>query len=509
MNKTKKKKKVLGLQDMEHYIAPITTSLGKIGDTLTNFTIDVGNTKNSISIADILASCSNLSELTYSTNTALSTPQTENDNNSSSRSKKLKNPHYSLQNLQIRASSITGPDIDSILKYCSILRRLVMNDCDPSVLDTIVNHPTPNLEILGYNRSDDSFPAPPLSVKKETATYRRRYHHHHNNNNNNNKKRSKKQKMVGNLRILHIANNSSKPIPAQNIIPLLYKNKKSLNYIMACISSITETELEQFYAKYPDFQLHNVTRLIFWPYKGIQELMLHAVRDSTKLSFLHAVNAQDINVLITTLMEMPPLKRLSIKNPMRPSTQTANTTTEVESISSALYLNSLFKRYARISLSSPTTTMTTTTSPPPSSHLFKSLVLRGCNCITDQELVTLATIRTLKRVTFQKLINVSTHGLMTLFTQLDNQLTSIRLTEMKSATDDILSLLGDMDNLTCIKLEDLKQVTDQGIRVLVDKKKANNTIRLMEFFVYKCPSITPECMIYVKQKIPMAVISAH
>ncbi|KAI7855809.1 hypothetical protein BDC45DRAFT_504788 [Circinella umbellata] len=493
---------MLGLQDMEHYIAPITTSLRKIENTLTSFTIDVGNTKNPVLIAEILASCSNLSNLIYSTTTSLSTQQTGNEN-SDSHSKKLNQQHYSLQNLQIRAPSITGSDIDSILKYCLALRRLVMNECDPSVLNTIVGHATPNLEILGYERSDDSFPVPPLPAKKnqhqkETISHnhrRRSQQHHHN-------KKTKKQKMVGNLRILHIANNSNKPIPARNIIPLLYKNRKSLNYIMACISSITETELEQFHAKYPDFQLHNVTRLVFWPYKGIQEFLLHAVYNSTKLSFLHAVNAQDINVVITALLEMPPLKRLSIKNPKCSSTRT----TEVQSAPSELYLNILFKKYARLSLSSPKATTASS-----SSRSFKSLVLRGCNCVTDRELATLSNIKTLKRITFQELINVSTHGLMTLFIHLNNQLTSIRLAEMRSVTDDILSLFGDMDNLTCIKLENLQQVTDQGIKILVNKKKANKSSpRLIEFSLYNCPSITSGCMFYVKQNIPIAaIISAH
>ena len=113
---------VLGIEDMRTYIAPITTALWQIRNTLTSFQIDIDSNTNSISIAKILSSCSNLSHLYFST-ACLSTQSTE--------FALLEEDHqYNLINLKITSSSITENDVECLLKRCPKIRRLLMNGCD-------------------------------------------------------------------------------------------------------------------------------------------------------------------------------------------------------------------------------------------------------------------------------------------------------------------------------------------------------------------------------------------
>ena len=48
--------------------------------------------------------------------------------------------HDALINLELRSAHITGEDIETLLRKCQRIRRLIMFGCNVSVLSTIDNH---------------------------------------------------------------------------------------------------------------------------------------------------------------------------------------------------------------------------------------------------------------------------------------------------------------------------------------------------------------------------------
>ncbi|KAI8145608.1 hypothetical protein BJV82DRAFT_666850 [Fennellomyces sp. T-0311] len=128
-------------QNLRSQLIMLSIAFWETRHTLTAVSLDFTDSQNPITLADVLLGCSAVTKLTY----AVASPMSASVGNISA----VKNGHP-LASLQLEASSIVGTDIESMLKRCRQVRRLIMNGCDPTVLN-IVNTKAPNLEILGYN----------------------------------------------------------------------------------------------------------------------------------------------------------------------------------------------------------------------------------------------------------------------------------------------------------------------------------------------------------------------
>ena len=173
--------------------------------------------------------------------------------------------------------------------------------------------------------------------------------------------------------------------------------------------------------------------------------------------------------LINALMDMvTPLTDLTISFPHKITTASVR----------------LFENYARLSMGSQSS--------------LEAIKLRHFEEITDKTLTIFANIKTLQKINFEELNNVSADGLMNLIIKLEQRLTYIRLAEMEIVDDRIIDYLSGIESLIFIKLNGLKNVTDQGIRAVVDKKI---NLASFELEVTSCPLVTEDCIIYAKENL--------
>ncbi|KAG2218998.1 hypothetical protein INT45_007660 [Circinella minor] len=416
-----------------HNVVEKTLQTLQIENTLTYLDINVGFTCNpEISIAEVIATFPYLTDLIFSSESRFY-PQVEYFYDI------MTTPHQYMINLELRASIILETDIKCIATFCPKLRRLVLNGCVNKVLHAIVecqNTTMKNLEIFAFNPDNIHPPIPTLSTlstKTQTMV------------NDNGIDESNEEK---GLRILY-TNNGCTPVPTEDILPLIYQNRETLETIYACISRLTDIELEYLYNKYVNFELKKIKYLTIWLAKGIQQWMLGAIKNSTSLVWLELVDIWDVNALMDTLIKMPPLYHIKlVAASMKPSDHKK--------------LIQLLERYAQIANDGKTDSL-------------RSIAIQFCdNVITDDILGTLGNIKTLEEVWLGGLTHTtSVVEIHTFIAKLGKQqLKGIYFDRISVITDTtIATVLGDMvDTLSYIKLKELEYISDNGIRALIDKK---------------------------------------
>ncbi|KAI7848960.1 hypothetical protein BDC45DRAFT_540575 [Circinella umbellata] len=438
----------------------------QIENTLTYLDIKIGFTCDpEVSIAEVIATFPYLTDLIYSVESRLY-PQVEYYYDI------MTTPHQHMINLELRASIIMETDIKCIAIFCPKLRRLVLNGCVNKVLHAIVecqNTTMKNLEIFAFNPDNTHPPIPTLStLSTETQTIA----------NVNGMDESNEGK---GLRILY-TNNGRTPVPTEDILPLIYQNRKTLETIYACISRLTDIELEYLYNKYVNFELKKIKYLTIWLTKGIQQWMLGAIKNSTSLVWLELVDIWDVNGLMDTLIKMPPLCHIKfVAASMKPSNHKK--------------LIQLLERYAQLANDGKTDSL-------------RSIAIQFCdNVITDDILGTLGNIKTLEEVWLGGLTNTtSVVKIHTFIAKLGKQqLKGIYFYKISVITDTTLAVLGDMVNtLSYIKLKELEYISDNGIRALIDKKTDDkNGLSLL--VIEDCPHINPKCIDYARKKVRVVV----
>ncbi|KAI8145599.1 hypothetical protein BJV82DRAFT_666842 [Fennellomyces sp. T-0311] len=254
------------------YAVVLSTAFWQIRSTLTNLQIDLGSVQNTFSMAELLLSCSNLTDLSFSTKLPMSALGGDFS---------LLNSHP-LLNLEIRSTLITGKQIQDILRHCPNLRRLVMNGCIPPVLRPIQTY-AQNLEILGYNH-DHPIPGLPGASTD-----------------------------IRGLREIYTSDGGV-GLHVEVILPLLYKNMETLETLYLCTRRISAGDLQELYSRYPNFKLKKVTTLTFWSFEGVQEFILRAIERAANLSYLSMVNIHDISDAIGTIICLPALKTLRLSH---------------------------------------------------------------------------------------------------------------------------------------------------------------------------------------------------
>ncbi|KAI8139356.1 hypothetical protein BJV82DRAFT_672638 [Fennellomyces sp. T-0311] len=353
----------------------------------------------------------------------------------------LKDP-CAVTSLQMSANSISGTDIEVLLRKCRSLRRLVMHGCDATVLSPIYNHAS-NLEILCYN---PPFPIPELHGKAA----------HH----------------VRGLRCIVAPDGISNLLPASAIFPLLYRNMTTLEYIRVGITPIWGNELAQLQRMYPHFKLPKVLTLgLFWSFEGIQTVILQAIRE-TKTIFqllLAPVYGQEDTARIRRLAEESPETTLHLSN----EATTSGSGDLVE----------LFNRLAKFS--------------ERRQNGLGTIALQNCTDVTDAVLLSLAGIKTLREVVFHKTPNITGEGIIKFFSKAGSQLQWVWLSQLRVIADSHLAALGKCEHLIRLELSYLQDITDDGVRSLVDGR----CFKLDQLIVKKCPRITKDCVEYAKRKV--------
>ncbi|KAI8145282.1 hypothetical protein BJV82DRAFT_667177 [Fennellomyces sp. T-0311] len=407
--------------------------------TLTKVKLDFSFTYNPIKLADILHVCFFVVDLTYKSSCSMSDVVGDVS--------KLKE-HGTLASLRLKARSITGTDIETLLQRCHQIRRLVMNGCEPSALVQVYNH-APNLEILAYNHP---YPIPQLGEKVAD---------------------------VQGLRITAIdGGDSNDHILASIIFPLLYRNMMTLEHIFIAISPEPGYQLEQFQAPYIDFKLPKVICLIlFCPFDGILKFMLQATKEAKTLLCLHLGSIHDQQGEVTHMArEFPPettSQHLSSRN----------------ASSGSRDLVRLFNRYITLSES-----------------LHGGLKVIGLQShpeITDNVLETLTDIKTLHQIVLCRLPNVTAKGIEHFFNKIGQQLQRVTMFDLSVITDNHIAALGKCEHLLWLNLLFLPNITDRGIHYMVSE----NSCMLEMLNVTGCPRITVECMEYPKEKVKSVIFN--
>ncbi|KAI8145607.1 hypothetical protein BJV82DRAFT_604334 [Fennellomyces sp. T-0311] len=290
----------MSTQNLLSYVGALSIGFWQTRSTLQILDLNLGASEHTVSLAEILLSCSNVTNVTYTTEASMMAlcgdfSLVDND--------------HPLESLHLSSSSTSADDIDMMLQRCHHLRRLVMNGCDPSVFVPITTHAA-NLEILGYN---PSFNIPELDGSPSPG-----------------------------LRMIY-TNNGGAALPASVFMPLVYKHRKTLETFYVSTAALTDSQLRRMYTLYPDFRLENVSRLTFWSHAGIQQFMLPSIRDSATLQHLEAICVHDLSTIARALTQLPPLATFELSH-----------TSGVDTGSNSAGMIELFERYTRLSVSRPT-----------------------------------------------------------------------------------------------------------------------------------------------------------
>ncbi|KAI9494258.1 hypothetical protein BDB00DRAFT_787301 [Zychaea mexicana] len=437
--------------NLRSYSFALATALWQLRPTLKYLDFKSDSSTSAITLAEVLLACNNVTDLIFTTNSSMSTMGCNFSD---------LEENYALSNLQLKSRLITGQDIQVLLQRCSHLRRLVINGCEPSVMESIIAH-AHNLEILGYD-SECTIPQLNDTVDDEEG-HRRPFNG------------------IKGLRMLYASGSGGTLIEASSILPLLYKNRLTLTTVHASIRGLQTGELHRMQSTYRDFHFGSIKELTFTAFTGVQQFMMDGIRIAATLERLEAKHVHNVNSMVNTLMELPSLTEFGLSH--------------VDTTYGRASLERLFKRYAQ--LAGAPLMASSSLSPT-----LQSIKLRFCDEIHDDLLATLAEIKTLHKVELAGLRFVTTGGFNEFIRRVSDRLTHITLGEMDLVTDSFISTtLGGLPALTSIELVGLKNATNQSVQALVDKAYP----RLIELKVKNCPSITQESIQYAKKKARVVV----
>ncbi|KAI8148357.1 hypothetical protein BJV82DRAFT_663737 [Fennellomyces sp. T-0311] len=414
-----------------------TLVLWQARSTLTTVKIDqaLSDGQETITLAQLLSWCNNITDLMYTTNFAM----VINAGDFSS----LDTSHP-VSNMELEAREITGADISEMLKRCKQLRRLKINGCDETVLDSISND-APGLQILMYNASHTA-----AQLKKED---------------------------FGEAPGLRKIDGNTKTIAAATrLLSLIYKNRKTLERVCLSLESVTDAQLKHLYPSYPQFRIENMTGLIAYRMPSIESLALQWIRNSTALTELSVGNVPDLNALVKTLMGVSPLEIFRLARLFANQEATGEP------------LIRLFDRYAKLSDTRP--------------EVLTTITLWNCAEVNDSVLASLSNIKTLKSVHFGHLSAITVSGLSKFLESIRNRLTHITLDAMNIVSGKILEILARSTTLKNVTFQLLKSISGPEVRFMVDDLNH----RLDTLTLNDCSSFTEEDLSYIRDKVKRVTI---
>ncbi|KAI8150429.1 hypothetical protein BJV82DRAFT_587168 [Fennellomyces sp. T-0311] len=408
-------------------VTSMVTAFWQLRATLTTLDLDFDENHATVTLADVLLVCTNLTKLVYTTLCPLS--QILGDLT-------VLPVHSTLNDLQLEAQAIDGETIEPLLQQCPQMRRLVLEDCSDSVLD-VVKQNCPRLKIFGYNsEAEEMVPSD--------------YEEGH----------------VLGIRAIYTST-CHDAIPTQKLLQLIKDNTETLDTLFA---DICPTDEEVSEALYSDVNLAGLKKLKYWSGPGgdgIERAFLQSISKCTSLTHFEAQNTTLTTAVTEALLALPPPETFVL----------AYTYDGSETLTG---LTRLFKKYAEL---------------PGTQQNLQSVHLQNSDVVSDEVLVALAQIQTLKEVTLCGLDGITQGGIHKFFEAISKDVSSIQLLELRTVADSHLISLARIRNLTYINLDDLSEVTDYGVLHLVDNAK-----RLQKMRISSCTYVTQDAVNHIIQK---------
>ena len=394
-------------------------------------------------MADILIQCTSLKTLVFSVIGDLQLFLGDFD--------KLETTHNALIDMDLNSSLITGEAIEPLLKHCPNLRRLLVRDCTPNVFDMIHDH-CPNLEILGYE-------APSYDVPEIEDELLQQGKQDKNNNNGSS------------LREIHCSLRGY-GVPAEKFMPLLRKNAKTLEVVIAnfCITKEQEVNDEPHQGIQPPdygekFEFERLEKLIYCSdiYNSVEPVFLHAIRSCPSLKVFFPSGSKDVSKVVDTLVARLPaaVEELGL---LGLDSEDDNAGGDVVRLLKAYY-----------------------DWMPTTDQKLRNVKLYYSSVITDDVLDVLSGFKSLEVCELSGLTNVTANGIKNFLQKAaeNAHITELELYDMDLVDDAVLRILSKMEYLESLSLERLSSITDEGFIYIVDNVK-----ELRKLAVQYCDSIS-------------------
>ncbi|KAI8143357.1 hypothetical protein BJV82DRAFT_713554 [Fennellomyces sp. T-0311] len=380
-------------------VMSITNAFWHIHSSLTKLVLHLNENSAEIALLDLLSACSNLTTVEYSTTSQLSKVAGELI---------PANPSTGLVDMHLKATSITGQDMQKLLPHCQQLRRLILCGGDTTVLD-IVDRMCPYRETFGFNPDVGEVQKLDHSDPKRVFPGLYRFY----------------------------TKNGGLPESAPIFLPLIRRNMHALKTLYVNISA--EDSPFNLTILYSNLKLGKLEKLTFWGDDTgiIQPLILRAISTCTMLTHTEAVVSRDIPGLVDVLMGLPQLEPFGLSH-IGSTVGEANLIQLLEIIVTDNVLTAL----ARIdSLEDITLEGLPSASALGMVEFFKKLSSRvskakivEIDAITDSPLIAIGNnMKDLKMIYLGKLKKVSDDGIIQLTEQLP-KLQSLTLASCKHVT---------------------------------------------------------------------------
>ncbi|KAI7850153.1 hypothetical protein BDC45DRAFT_519111 [Circinella umbellata] len=427
-----------------HNVLTLSNALWQLRHILTTLSINVGNNRTAVTIAELVSSTDSLKTLHFSTMDNLTTLAGDFS---------MVNKSHPLMTLEIKANRIHRQDIERMLQQCRQLRCLIMNGCDESVFYPLT-HISHNLSILACNYQGNDVPE-----MKKTKTKPE-----------NDKDTGLKMIYTGRLNI------SNSPVSAAVIFPLLHKNMKSLETIHCYLSDWSTYDRQTRLTIHPDcIKLEKlVTLKTVWSRNTLFPFLLQQLlAGAGTLTTLGVINVCSTVKLVDSIMNLrTPPKVLQLHK------------IDDDSFTDITSYIRLIERYKKPFIS------------------LQCIVLDECSGVTDSVLPCLSQIRSLNDITFSRLQLTTTNGLLRFISICSGKLSRVGFVKMNSVTNRVIIALGRFNKMSYLELKSLRYVTDQGICGLIEEKA---TFELVELSVEKCDLVTQGCISNLKNKVKTIV----
>ncbi|KAI7850152.1 hypothetical protein BDC45DRAFT_539514 [Circinella umbellata] len=454
---------VCSTENLNFFKSTLSDGLWRMNKTLKNLDVNVGTNGSEVTLANLLFISDALTNLRYQTfGGCLSNAIGDFC---------IVPEDHPLVSLDISNCNVRGPDIEVIIRKCRKIRQLMMDQCEVSVLEPISSLAT-NLEVLVLNHRD-SIPTVP--------DYGTDY-----NDNSNNKVQSvtnKKSTITSTgLKVL-VSNSSFHYFSVSDLLPIIYKNKATLQSIFANVhGDLSPSQTQQFDIIFPKFKLENVTSIVINLPPRLQPFLLRSLSNSTSsLANLGALNVIHINPLIHFLSKI--LDQQKQQQSFLQALKLYNTDIH-SNITTKRNLIRLFKQYAKVS---------------ENGNSLRHVDIQYCHGMMDDILLALGEIKTLKTIVFTSLFDITSQGMYGFIKKLSRhqEVISISLGELNCVDDYLIASLGAIESLTELQLERLRNVTGEGIRYLIDRKGS----KLKTLILKDCFSVSQELICYAKEKL--------
>ncbi|KAI9243285.1 hypothetical protein BDA99DRAFT_334665 [Phascolomyces articulosus] len=372
--------------------------------------------------------------------------------------------HIALEDVQITARSISGPILKPLLQYCPGIRRLDLKQCQPDVIDVVNEICNENLQIFAYNRYHYQVPAlEELDQEYYDGPPGLRYIY------------TPSMFQDFNRTLTH------------SFVRLLHKNQKSLQTVFANLYWKYDPQPEPLtnrsHPTYEQWYFERIRNLTYRPdkYKVTEPMFLESISrcKTTSLMSFSAFETPNIPMMVDTLIHLPPVEKLKVSGIIYNDSDNKHR-------SAALV--HLFQDYA---------------SRPPKDQKLHDVGFENCNIITDQVMMALARLESLKTIRFLGVYTIQSAKVLKEFLG-KARVVSINFSRIPEVVDDdILDQLAHMEHLEELSLEEIHEITEEGVINLVDHSKTLHTLEITDCrYIYD----DTEASSYIISKIKNAVI---